>query len=152
MKGRSKPFCRRAVKQSSSSLVEPLDEIRENRFKTFEHEFESVNLASSLPIENDIDFHFHRPTIFQVARHLLLRERAPRPMLVCHCNGISDRTVRRMVRNGASTASQVGEACGAGTCCGGCVQTIDEIIDAESSSAEHDVIQPVSLPLARSHA
>ena len=76
----------------------------------------------------------------------------PEPMLVCHCNGVSDRTVRRMIRNGARTASQVGEACGAGTCCGGCVQTIDEIIHAESSASEHEVIQPVPLPLARPSA
>ena len=35
-------------------------------------------------------------------------------MLVCHCNGVSDRTIRRTVRNGARTLSQVGQACGAG--------------------------------------
>ena len=72
-------------------------------------------------------------------------------MLVCHCNGVSDRTIRRTVRAGANTASQVGEECGAGTCCGGCVQTINEIIHTESSAAERNVTPPVSLPIAHSN-
>ena len=53
-------------------------------------------------------------------------------MLVCHCNGVSDRTVRRVVRDGALTVSEVGRACGAGTCCEGCGPTINRIIRAES--------------------
>ena len=53
-------------------------------------------------------------------------------MLVCHCNGISDRTVRRVVREGALTVSEVGRACGAGTCCQGCEPTINRIIQIES--------------------
>lgn len=53
-------------------------------------------------------------------------------MLVCHCNGVSDRTVRRVVREGALTVSEVGRACGAGTCCQGCSSTISRIIQVES--------------------
>jgi bacterioferritin-associated ferredoxin len=72
-------------------------------------------------------------------------------MLVCHCKGVSDRAVRRTVRAGANTASQVGEECGAGTCCGGCIQTINEIIHTESSAVERNVTQPVTLPTAHSN-
>ena len=53
-------------------------------------------------------------------------------MLVCHCNGVSDKTVRRVVREGAQSISEVGRACGAGTCCQGCGPTISRIIDHES--------------------
>jgi bacterioferritin-associated ferredoxin len=59
-------------------------------------------------------------------------------MLVCHCNGVSDRTVRRVVREGARTLNQVGAACGAGTCCRGCSHTIGEIIHAEARQHESD--------------
>jgi len=53
-------------------------------------------------------------------------------MLVCHCNGVSDRTVRRVVRDGALTVAEVGRACGAGTCCQGCRSTIRRIIHVEA--------------------
>jgi bacterioferritin-associated ferredoxin len=53
-------------------------------------------------------------------------------MLVCHCNGVSDKTVRRAVRQGAQSVSEVGRACGAGTCCQGCGPTISRIIRHES--------------------
>jgi len=52
-------------------------------------------------------------------------------MLIRHCNGVSDRTVRRVVREGARTVSEVGSACGAGTCCRGCSSTIGKIIRTE---------------------
>lgn len=73
-------------------------------------------------------------------------------MLVCHCNGVSDRTIRRSVRNGARTLSQVGQACGAGTCCNGCVPTINAIIHTESSNAEREAPSAVIPPIARSLA
>jgi bacterioferritin-associated ferredoxin len=40
--------------------------------------------------------------------------------------------VRRAVRQGALTVSEVGRACGAGTCCQGCNPTINRIIQIES--------------------
>ncbi len=57
-------------------------------------------------------------------------------MLICHCNGVSDRTVRRVVRDGARTVSEVGHACGAGTCCRGCSGSIGKIIRAERRQHE----------------
>jgi bacterioferritin-associated ferredoxin len=53
-------------------------------------------------------------------------------MLVCHCNGVSDKTVRRAVRQGAQTVAEVGRACGAGTCCQGCGPTLGRIIQHEA--------------------
>jgi bacterioferritin-associated ferredoxin len=63
-------------------------------------------------------------------------------MLVCHCNGISDRTIRKVVRRGANTAREVAHACGAGACCGGCADAVREIIHAESTASERDAASP----------
>jgi len=55
-------------------------------------------------------------------------------MLVCHCNGVSDRTIRKVVRQGAASAREVARACGAGACCGGCTDVVREIIHAETTA------------------
>jgi bacterioferritin-associated ferredoxin len=52
-------------------------------------------------------------------------------MIICQCNGVSDRTIRKAVRNGAGNRSDVVRACTAGKDCGGCAPAIDEIIKAE---------------------
>ena len=66
-------------------------------------------------------------------------------MLVCHCNGVSDRAIRKAVRRGAVTPREVASACGAGSCCGGCGATVRQIIHKERA-AERDTL-PV-LPAA----
>ena len=71
-------------------------------------------------LENDIDFHFHGSRLGS--------------MLVCHCNGISDRTIRRVVREGAKSVAEVSRECGAGSCCSGCSPTIMRIIRVETRS------------------
>lgn len=53
------------------------------------------------------------------------------PVIVCHCKGISDRTIRRAVREGAVSGLDVGRACAAGTGCGGCQEAIEEIVACE---------------------
>ena len=72
-------------------------------------------------------------------------------MLVCHCNGVSDRRVRRAVREGALTVSDVGRACGAGTCCQGCNSAINRIIQIESHR-EAQVFEASAQPVANSPA
>ena len=67
-------------------------------------------------------------------------------MLVCQCNGVSDRAIRRAVREGAASAADVGQLCGAGTCCAGCVDLIDKIVRSESSHRDM-ASSPTSLPL-----
>jgi nitrite reductase (NADH) large subunit len=72
-------------------------------------------------------------------------------MLVCHCNGVSDRAIRKAVRKGANSASDVGMRTGAGTCCGGCLDNVNAIIRAENGSA-HDRAGPseiIALPILR---
>ena len=55
--------------------------------------------------------------------------------IVCLCNRVSDRRVRRCVDGGAETVDEVGAACGAGTTCGGCHDTIDDIIEVRRAGS-----------------
>lgn len=53
-------------------------------------------------------------------------------MLVCHCKAVCDRTIRQCVRAGnASSVEEVGACTGAGTRCGGCHGTIEDILEEE---------------------
>jgi assimilatory nitrate reductase catalytic subunit len=49
--------------------------------------------------------------------------------IACLCRGVSERKIRRAVDNGALSVAQVGDICTAGTCCSGCHETIESIID-----------------------
>jgi len=60
-------------------------------------------------------------------------------MIVCHCNGVSDRAIRRSVRAGAVTTELVARACGAGACCGGCRGAVQEILHGEMHAATASV-------------
>ena len=57
-------------------------------------------------------------------------------MLVCQCNGVTDRAIRRAVRKGACSVEDVGYACGAGACCGGCIPLVEKLIRYEASRRE----------------
>ncbi len=50
-------------------------------------------------------------------------------MLVCHCRGISDRQIRRLVKEGATSTREVAMATGAGLRCGGCRSNVKKIVD-----------------------
>lgn len=72
--------------------------------------------------------------------------------MVCQCNGVSDRAIRKAVRKGASNVSQVGMRTGAATCCGGCLDSVKAIIRSESGRAENqsDPADIVRLPVISS--
>jgi bacterioferritin-associated ferredoxin len=53
-------------------------------------------------------------------------------MYVCICNRVRECEVRSAIRCGARSEESVGEACGAGTSCGMCVDRIGDLIDEES--------------------
>ena len=55
-------------------------------------------------------------------------------MIICHCKGVSDRAIRQVVREGATTQRQISLACAAGRSCGGCTPAIREILSAESDA------------------
>lgn len=50
------------------------------------------------------------------------------PMVVCLCQGVSDKSVRASIEAGARTRQQVTAACGAGDGCGTCHRTIKSLI------------------------
>lgn len=49
-------------------------------------------------------------------------------MIICLCRGVSDRSVRLAVEQGARTLKEVAMACGAGRGCGGCHEAVRELI------------------------
>ena len=65
-------------------------------------------------------------------------------MIVCHCQGVSDRSIRQAVREGACTVRQVARACRAGRMCGGCRPVISEIIAAEVTVSERAPVPALS--------
>lgn len=50
------------------------------------------------------------------------------PVIVCHCHQVSDREIRRAISDGAHTIDAIGEICGAGSGCGGCVNEIASLL------------------------
>lgn len=50
-------------------------------------------------------------------------------MLVCHCHGVNDATIRGLIDAGAVDEFDVASACSAGTDCGGCLPTISALLD-----------------------
>ncbi len=63
-------------------------------------------------------------------------------MLVCFCNGVSDRKIRRLVREGASSVREVARACGAGVSCGSCRRAVHALV--EETLGEPDASRPES--------
>jgi bacterioferritin-associated ferredoxin len=55
-------------------------------------------------------------------------------VIICHCKGVNDRAIRKVVREGATTQRQVALACAAGRSCGGCSPAIREILLAETGN------------------
>jgi bacterioferritin-associated ferredoxin len=49
-------------------------------------------------------------------------------MIVCHCRAVSDRTLRESLQNGAIDVAEVMAKTGAGTCCGGCLVAVEELV------------------------
>ena len=66
--------------------------------------------------------------IFPALRMLATRKTGTDAMLVCHCRGVSDRQIKRAVKNGASSLREVGRATGAGMRCGGCRESVAKVV------------------------
>jgi bacterioferritin-associated ferredoxin len=49
-------------------------------------------------------------------------------MIRCECVRIGERRLRRVIRRGATTVAAVGQACGAGTECGECLEDLAELV------------------------
>ena len=55
-------------------------------------------------------------------------------MVVCHCEQVNDRTIRKLLRDAEVTIDDVIARCGAGGRCGGCRDSIERMLDATSSN------------------
>jgi bacterioferritin-associated ferredoxin len=62
-------------------------------------------------------------------------------MIVCHCRAVSDRTVRESLRNGAADVAGVMAETGAGTCCGGCLVAVEELVVAEGAGLSSSTVE-----------
>lgn len=73
-------------------------------------------------------------------------------MLVCHCRGVTDRQIKRAVKNGACTLRDVARETGAGMRCGGCrsnvAQVVQEALKAEFRTTSAPSIIRLEVPLA----
>ncbi|HZE37495.1 MAG TPA: (2Fe-2S)-binding protein [Stackebrandtia sp.] len=56
-------------------------------------------------------------------------------MYVCICHGVCEKEVRGCIQEGARTEDAVGDACGAGTGCGNCLERIADLLEAEYGPA-----------------
>ena len=56
-------------------------------------------------------------------------------MYVCICARVRECEIRRVIRAGAHTEDAVGDACGAGTGCGTCLDRVADLIEAEVPDA-----------------
>ena len=52
-------------------------------------------------------------------------------MLVCHCNAVNDRVIRELIATGEMDLEALIRHCGAGARCGGCLQTIQTMMESE---------------------
>ena len=76
-------------------------------------------------IDCDMQFHLQRGPAFEHTRRVI----------VCICQGVSDRQVRLAVLTGAGTLRQVAASCEAGRGCGACHEQIREMIGEATSPA-----------------
>ena len=79
-------------------------------------------------LENDFELHFQNDILT--------------PVIVCQCYGVSDRTIRKVVRDGACSLRKVARASGAGRMCGGCRPVVEKLIGDEISAASVPVAMP----------
>ncbi|HEX5205458.1 MAG TPA: (2Fe-2S)-binding protein [Actinoplanes sp.] len=57
-------------------------------------------------------------------------------MYVCVCQMVRENEVRSAIRSGARSEESVGDACGAGTGCGSCLDRICELIEEEAGDTQ----------------
>jgi len=49
-------------------------------------------------------------------------------MIVCHCAGVTDRDIAQLIAEGAVTAREITQRCGAGRTCGPCRAHLEELV------------------------
>lgn len=52
-------------------------------------------------------------------------------MVICHCERVNDRKIRRLIKDRQITIDDVVAECGAGGRCGGCRGSIEELLRSD---------------------
>lgn len=71
-------------------------------------------------------------------------------MYVCLCVGVSEGQIKQTLRAGACTVEEVMYCTGAGTRCGSCVPTIEDIVSEEAAEDAEAKSGPRRLAVVRS--
>jgi bacterioferritin-associated ferredoxin len=58
-------------------------------------------------------------------------------VIVCHCEEVTQRTIKHAINDGAASVSQVSALCGAGRNCGGCIDAIEELLARVEAKPRH---------------
>ncbi len=58
-------------------------------------------------------------------------------MIVCLCEGVSDRRVRETINTGAKDIKCIGDECGAGTGCGMCRPQLRRMLKEAANNGHH---------------
>jgi bacterioferritin-associated ferredoxin len=69
-------------------------------------------------------------------------------MVVCLCQGVSEKRVRAAIGAGAHSRKAVTKACGAGAGCGGCHAAIRDLIREHQAQAERADLSEATAVLA----
>ena len=64
-------------------------------------------------------------------------------MIVCHCLAINDRLIESVAEGASVTVDDIIDRCGAGARCGGCRESIQQVID--EARRGRDVSLPVTV-------
>ena len=71
--------------------------------------------------------------LLQMTLNFIFRMVCCAVMIVCHCHGVTDRAIRKVVREGACSLRQVALASRAGRMCGGCRPVVKKLIEEEGA-------------------
>jgi bacterioferritin-associated ferredoxin len=55
--------------------------------------------------------------------------------LICHCEAVRERTIVKAIHRGAETLRDVQSACGAASRCGGCEESVLDLLDRHARLA-----------------
>ncbi len=63
-------------------------------------------------------------------------------MIVCHCVGVSEAMIRKLIAAGASSLPEITRRCGAGRCCAPCRDEIASMLHRSlvASSSEREFV------------
>ena len=67
-------------------------------------------------------------------------------MYVCHCRAVTDGRIRAAIEAGVCDPAGLGQQCGAGTRCGGCLPALRALL------AEHGLTEDLPCRLTAGHA